>query len=78
MGFQHMKKPLHEAASRKGGAWKLRKGLGAMDPEKARAIQSQGGYAKANKDSGGDVKAKEDTGGNEHLLERVLDALDES
>lgn len=71
-----MKKPLHSAASRKGGSWKLRKGLGAMDPEKAKAIQSKGGYAKANR-SKEPVKNEEDSSGNNNLLERVLNTLDE-
>lgn len=59
MGFQDMPRIVHEAASRKGGKLKIRKGLGSMSEEKRKQIASMGGKARhANKDRGTEDKGK--------------------
>lgn len=52
MGFQHFKKPIHEAASRKGGRIKISKGFG-KNPALASEAGRKGGIAKhANRGKG--------------------------
>lgn len=46
MGFQHMPEIVRQAAGRKGGKLKIRKGLGAMPEEQRKTIAAMGGKAK--------------------------------
>lgn len=50
---------VHKAASRKGGKLRVKKGLGAMPPEKVKEIASMGGKASAAIRSGDDIQPKE-------------------
>lgn len=46
MGFQHMNKYVHGAASSKGGGVRKKKGLAALSPEHRRYIAAMGGKKK--------------------------------
>lgn len=71
-----MKREIHEAASRKGGKWKVKKGIGTLPPEKRKQIASMGGKASHENKGKDRGKAEEDSGSNEGLLERILDQLE--
>lgn len=76
MGFQHMPKIVHEAASRKGGEINTKKGLAKLSPERRKAIASQGG--KSGNNSRNKAIKKKDNSSMEGLfgLERVYRDLD--
>lgn len=74
MGFQDMPRVVHEAASRKGGKLKIRKGLGAMSEEKRKQITSMGGKARhANKSRSTNSPAE--GGGSQVGSPRLADVL---
>lgn len=56
MGFQHMRRAVHEAASRKGGKIRVRKGIGLMHPDKVKEITTKGGLASADSRKKGKIK----------------------
>lgn len=79
MGFQHMHSVIREAAQRKGGSKRVRKGIGALPPERRKEIASLGGKKKHENyiREKGTIKAQ--TGSREYsqFLERVYKDIDE-
>jgi len=63
---------VHEAASRKGGRIKTKKGLAAMDDDKKREIQSMGGKAKYENKSKETIKQVEN---NRNIADLSMDEL---
>lgn len=61
MGFQHFKKTVHEAASRKGGRIKISKGFG-KNPALASEAGRKGGIAK-HANQGEEPQQREDNTG---------------
>lgn len=77
MGFQHMKPIVLEAASRKGGKWKIRKGFGT-NHELAVEAGSRGGIAKReNRNKETVISEETDTSIDKGHLEKVLGDIGE-
>ena len=78
MGFQDMPRIVRQAAGRKGGSVRKRKGLAALPPEKVKEITSMGGKARhANRSSKGAKQTQGGGGGSPSVLEAVLGDIDE-
>ena len=75
MGFQHMPKVVHVAASRKGGEINTKKGLAKLSPERRKAIASQGGKS-GNQSRKGAKQTQESAGRSTPLLEAILGNID--
>lgn len=76
MGFQHMKRPILEAASRKGGKIRVDKGF-AKNKELAREAGAKGGKAKYENQSRGIVKTQKDSSNSGVNLADIFGDLDE-
>lgn len=72
-----MPEVVRKAAQRKGGRIKVKKGIGALSPERRKEITSMGGIAKRDRSKMNTSKSKEDTSDSGPLVERILGTLDE-
>jgi hypothetical protein len=77
MGWQDMPKVVHEAASRKGGKVRVKKGLASLSPERRKEIATMGGKARVNRDTESS-KQKEASGDSQRQrLADILGDIDE-
>lgn len=78
MGFQDMRPVVHQAASRKGGSVRKKKGLAVLSQERVKEIASMGGRTSAEHKRNQIGKIKADSGGDLPVLADILEDLDET
>ena len=77
MGFQHMPKIVHKAASSKGGKLRVPKGLELLPEEWRKEIAAMGGNAKRANRNKESVTPEKNTGNGGPNLADIFGTLDE-